>query len=251
LGLAQKKSRPTSRRFRVEKVERGCETNTAEYNGEPGSFAIAVERLFSDRPDWHQDECAQATVQQYLNALDSAVAGRPEVQRYVACCVFCGIRFLADYRNPNRSDLLCPFGCQRCHGHDASNRRIARYRQSSRGKRTKHDLNVKYYATHRRRTTGVDGQPDRCCPTPPADKSSPDEPPATIALSPGGVVLSELEVARSSMIPYVQRLFHLIDGVRMTCDEVVCLLQTTLRQRGMGRRSRIAYALAFLHQHPP
>jgi len=232
-------------------------------------------------------------VQQYLNALDSAVAGRPEVQRYLVRCVYCGIRFLADYRNPNRKDLRCPFGCRRCHEREASNRRAAKYRQTAKGKRTKHELNTKYYADHRRRTASDDGQhQDPSLPTPPGDASAAHEPTielspggvapsesaelpvspsapsespandeadasaaqeasATIELFPGGVVLTESDVACSVMVPYVQTLFFLIEGVRMTRGQVVRLLQDRLRQRSIARRCKIAYALAFLHQHPP
>jgi hypothetical protein len=234
-------------------------------------------------------------VQQYLNALDSALAGRPEVQRYVVRCVDCGIRFLTDYRNPDRKDLRCPFGCRKCHELEASRRRNAKYRQTPRGKRTKYELNTQYYANHRRRAASDDGRhQDLSLSTPPGDPSPADEPSATIEfssggvgpsesadlpvspsapperplsdaadasgtqeslatieISPGGMVLSESDVARSPMVPYVQRLFRLIDGVQLTCAQVVCLLQDRLRQRSMVRWPRIAYALTFLHQHPP
>lgn len=234
-------------------------------------------------------------MQQYLNALDSAVAGRPGVQRYVVRCVHCGIRFLTDYRNPDRQDLRCPFGCRRCHDREARNQRIAEYRQTPRGKRLKHELNTQYYENHRRRAASDDGRhQDLSLRTPPGDPSVADEPSAaiefssgnvlpsesadlpvspsapperpandaadasesheplaTIELSPGGVVLSESDVARSPMVPYVQRLFRLIDGVKLTCSQVVRLLQERLSQRSIARRSRIAYALAFLHEHPP
>lgn len=232
-------------------------------------------------------------MQQYLNGLDAAVAGRPEIQCYVVCCVHCGIRFLADYRNPNRKDLRCPFGCRRCHEREASNRRAAKWRRTPLGKRIRHELNTKYYVNHRRRTASDDGQhQDPSLPTPPggtfaaheptielsagtvlpsesaelplsqpvqwespvndrADASAAEEASAMIELSPGGVMLTESDVARSVMVPYVQTLFHLIEGVRMTRGQVVRLLQDRLRQRSIARRPRIAYALAFLHQHPP
>ena len=64
-------------------------------------------------------------------------------------------------------------------------------------------------------------------------------------------MLQESDVARSLMIPYVQTLFRLIDGVRMTPDQVVRLLQGRFRQRSIARRTRIAYVLSFLQQHPP
>jgi hypothetical protein len=84
-----------------------------------------------------------------------------------------------------------------------------------------------------------------------AAASGAHEPPATIEISPGGVVLNEADVACSPMVPYVQRLFRLIDGVKLTCGQVVRLLQDRLRQRSMSRQSKRAYTLTFLHQHPP
>ena len=85
----------------------------------------------------------------------------------------------------------------------------------------------------------------------PFDASAAHEPPATIEIFPGDVVLQESDVARSPMVPYVQTLFRLIDGVRMTRGQVIRLLQGRFRQRSIARRTKMAYALSFLHQHPP
>jgi hypothetical protein len=85
----------------------------------------------------------------------------------------------------------------------------------------------------------------------PADTSAAHEPLATIEIFPGDVVLQESDVARSPMVPYVQTLFRLIEGVGMTRGQVIRLLQGRFRQRSIARRTKMAYALSFLHQHPP
>ena len=53
------------------------------------------------------------------------------------------------------------------------------------------------------------------------------------------------------MLPYVRMLVRLIDGVKLTCREVLAVLRESLRQRSIGVRRRIDYILGFLHQHPP
>ena len=64
-------------------------------------------------------------------------------------------------------------------------------------------------------------------------------------------MLDEPALARSSMLPYVRMLVRLIDGVKLTCRQVLVVLRESLRQRSIGVRRRIDYILGFLHQHPP
>ena len=77
------------------------------------------------------------------------------------------------------------------------------------------------------------------------------ESPLTIELRLDGVVLDESSLVSSPMLPYVRMVLSLIEGVELTCGEVVCLLRQSLRQRRFGARRRIDYILGFLHQHPP
>ena len=64
-------------------------------------------------------------------------------------------------------------------------------------------------------------------------------------------MLDESTLAHSPMLPYVRMLVRLIDGVKLTCREVLAVLRESLRQRSIGVRRRIDYILGFLHQHPP
>jgi hypothetical protein len=66
-----------------------------------------------------------------------------------------------------------------------------------------------------------------------------------------GVVLDEASVMNSRLLPYVQMMVSLIEGIRLTCRELGGLLLRALRQRRFAFRSRIDYVLRFLHEHPP
>jgi hypothetical protein len=91
---------------------------------------------------------------------------------------------------------------------------------------------------------------------PPADGRPVDSPPVdelsvTVRLRVEGVVLDESSVANSSMLPYVRMVIRVLEGVRLTGEELVDLLRRTLRQRSIDDRPRIDKILSFLHQHPP
>jgi len=66
-----------------------------------------------------------------------------------------------------------------------------------------------------------------------------------------GVVLDESSLATSPMLPYVRMIVNLIEGIELSCSEVLDLLRQAMRQHSIGARRRIDYVLSFLHQHPP
>jgi hypothetical protein len=53
------------------------------------------------------------------------------------------------------------------------------------------------------------------------------------------------------MLPYVQMVVRLIEGIELSLDELVQLLRRALRQHSMALRSRKDYVLGFLQRHPP
>ena len=196
----------------------------------------------------------------------------PELQleRCLVFCKQCGIRFLTDPRNARRTNLRCPFGCREHAGRQAANRRSAAYYQTPCGKEKKERLNRRRY----RRPPSADGQeqpaldPQAISPheprtdegEPPADltpqPTSPHEPrtdeeEGKLELRLDGVVLDESSVVNSPMLPYLRMVVSLIEGIRLTCQELVRLLRRALRQRSLAPRRRIDYVLRFLHQHPP
>ena len=167
----------------------------------------------------------------------------PELEGCVAYCAECGIRFLTYPQNAGRRDLRCPFGCRQHHRRQQSSQRSKAYYQTAVGKRKKKRLNG-------RRRRPPDSAPQTSLPDPQAGA-----PPASgvppIELRLEGVVLDESSLAESPMLPYVRMVVSLIEGVELTCREVLHLLRRAMRQHSIGARRRIDYVLGFLNEHPP
>ncbi|MDD4890851.1 MAG: hypothetical protein PHU85_13100 [Phycisphaerae bacterium] len=64
-------------------------------------------------------------------------------------------------------------------------------------------------------------------------------------------MLDESSLATSPMLPYVRMVVRLIEGIELSCRDVLRLLRQAMRQHSIGARRRIDYVLSFLHQHPP
>jgi hypothetical protein len=150
--------------------------------------------------------------------------------------------------------LRCPFGCRQHHRRQRSGQRSTAYYQTAIGRRKKKRLNG------RRQRQGVSptapSQGERDAPGPPPDPqagapSTSDTSPAMVKLRLQGVALDESSLARSPMLSYVRMIVSLIEGIELSCDEVVRLLRQAMRQHSFGARRRIDYLLGFLHQHPP
>jgi hypothetical protein len=247
--VAHKKPRPASRSIRVEEVGRGCVYNHRDYNREPGFFVIAIERFFSLRADWQQDDRARPLVRQYQTALDSVLQSHPGLRGCVAYCTGCGIRFLTHPRNAGRRNLRCPFGCRQHHRRQRSCQRSTAYYQTAAGKAKKKRLNARRQGNQVLPTAQPQSDFD-------PRGTSPNKPiglplPETAELRLEGVVLDESSLAKSPILPYVRMVVSLIEGVEFTCREVIHLLRQAMRQHSIGARRRIDYLLGFLHQHPP
>ena len=156
--VAHKKPRPASRCVCVDTVGRGCAKYFPHCNQEPGFFVIAVEKFFSFRPDWHQDDRAKPVVRQYQTVLDGLLRSHPELTRGLTCCADCRIRFLSHPCNANRRDLRCPFGCRKRRRRELGNRRSAKYANTSRGREQKKLHNQR--RSRRIATSGSDQQLD-------------------------------------------------------------------------------------------
>lgn len=184
-------------------------------------------------------------MRQYQIALDSVVKSHPQLQRCLTDCVHCGIRFLTDPRNAGRVDLRCPFGCRDHHRRQRSNQRSTAYYQTAGGKYKKSRLNGKRY--HRTRSVKVEQQPQLKQHTTGANEPLPEK----VALRLDGVVLRERDLGKSWMLPYLRMVVRLVEGIGLSCDELVRVLRQAMRQHSIAYRSRTDYVLSFLHQHPP
>ncbi len=156
----------------------------------------------------------------YYRVLRSVLRLKPWLRKCLARCRHCGIFFLTDRRNAGRLDLGCPFGCCRAHRQKQSTRRSVAYYREPEGK-------VKKKALNARRA-----------------KASPAAIPASVAPVP-------TPRWPSWILDYVRVVVGLIEARRVSLEEVVAMLERTLRQHRMVRTRRIDQGVAWLHEQPP
>lgn len=161
-----------------------------------------------------------ALVLSYYLVLRSALRFKPWLRKCLARCRHCGIFFLTDRRNAGRRDLGCRFGCSRAHRQKESTQRSVAYYREPEGKVKKQVLN------ERRRKTPA------------------SQPPA------GPVQPAPLPWPRR-ILDYVRIVVGLIEGRRVSLEEVVEMLQRTVRQHRMVRTRRIDQGVGWLHEQPP
>jgi hypothetical protein len=156
----------------------------------------------------------------YYVVLRSVLRLKPWLRKCRTRCRHCGIFFLTDARNAGRKDLGCPFGCRQAHRQSQSTRRSVAYYREPEGKVKKQALNAR-----RRKTPG-----------------SP--------LAPSPVQPAPLPWPRT-ILDYVRIVVGLIEGRRVSLQEVAEMLQQTVRQHRMVRMRRIDQGVAWLHEQPP
>jgi hypothetical protein len=212
---------------------------------------MALEKVFSFRPDWHQDNRANPLVRQYRTELESVLEAHPRLRPCLKRCAHCGIEFLTDPRNVGRTDLRCPFGCRLHHGRRCSTERSTAYYRTASGRRKKKRLNGRR-SSRPPAVAPADGPtvdpPVPRIPPPPSAELDED---SDHALRLEGVVLRASSLSKSPLLPYARMLVRLIDGIEWDPREFLELLREAVRQRGFARRNRRDYVLSFLHQHPP
>ncbi len=164
-------------------------------------------------------------VMAYYFALRRALRSRPFLRRCLARCRHCRIFFLADPRNRGRKDLGCPFGCRGAHRKERSAQRSAAYYRTPAGKEKKRQLNSK------RRQPIEDRGSD----------------PTQLG---AGTGLDESEFD-AGIVEHVRVVTSLIEGFDVSREEVVAMLQKTVRQRRIVREKHLDYVLRWLVEHPP
>jgi len=156
----------------------------------------------------------------YYRVLRSVLRLKPWLRKCLARCRHCGIFFLTDRRNAGRRDLGCPFGCRRAQRQKRSTQRSVAYYREPEGKVKKKALNA------RRPKARPAARPARVAPVP-----TPRWPPW--------------------ILNYVRVVVGLIEARRVSLEEVVAMLERTLRQHRMVRTRRIDQGVAWLHEQPP
>lgn len=161
--------------------------------------------------------------------LRSVLRAKPHLRACLTRCRHCGIFFLTHPRNAGRQDLRCPFGCREAHRKQASAQRSAAYYREARGKRKKSELNQR--------------RPRQYCPPKAAAKAPRTRPPRRRRRS--------SRWPSEQMIEYVRLVASLIEGRRVSRDQVLRMLARKMRQHTLCRRRKIDQTVAWLHEEPP
>lgn len=149
---------------------------------------------------------------------------RPGLRRCLSRCRDCRIFFLTDPRNAGRNDLGCPFGCRKAHRGKGSSERSAAYYKTEVGVKKKKKLN-----SGRRSSPNREEEPEK------KSAANGDETPSFDA----------------TIVEHVQMVVSLIEGRRVSREEVLEMLATTMRQRSMSRERSIDYVVRSLLEEPP
>ena len=163
---------------------------------------------------------------QYYVVLRSVLRARTELRRCVTRCRHCRIFFLTHPRNAGRRDLRCPFGCREAHRKQRSTQRSVAYYGTEQGKVKKEIQNGK------RGQAEAQGKLNRQTVRPPP--------------------LEREEIRfNAGIVGYVAMVTSLIEGWRVSEDEILKMLVRAVRQHRIARRRRMDYVLAYLKKNAP
>ena len=184
---------------------------------------VQIQELFQFCPDWYRrNELVRARVGQYYVVLRSVVRHKPPLRRCLSRCRHCGIFFLTHPRNAGRRDLGCPFGCQAAHRKQSSTARSVAYYRNSVGKQKKRMQN------HKRRKNR--GRAD---------------PPGRATIGPREQEHPQLPLQANPVLGYIGMVVSLIEGRRVSQEEIVEMLARVVRQHSISRRRRMEYLLSY------
>jgi hypothetical protein len=84
-----------------------------------------------------------------------------------------------------------------------------------------------------------------------AEASKPAALTVNVGLPLDGLVLDEVTLVNSPLLPYMQMVASVIEGRTIRRDELIVALRKRMRQRSIDRLSRRDYVLWHLNRHPP
>lgn len=176
--------------------------------------------------DWYRRDEVRPAVGQYYVVLRSVLRSKPDLRRCLARCRECGIFFLTDPRNAGRVDLRCPYGCREAYRRKGSTARSVGYYGTEEGKMKKKIQNAK-----RRRK----------------EVASPADPPEIERAIPA----PEQPQRDEATVSYVRQVTSLIEGRRVSREEIVEMLEQGLRQHRMEGGNRMDYVVEQLKKKSP
>ena len=168
--------------------------------------------------DWYRRGVVVALVLEYYQLLRSVVRAKPHLRACLTRCRHCRIFFLTDPRNAGRHGLGCPFGCREAHRKAASAQRSSAYYGDAPGRQKKRLINQRRSA--------------KAAVPPPAP------PPRPVQWNP-------------EIVEHVRVVTSLIEGWRVSRDQVLAMLAKNLRQHSICRCRQIDQTVAWLNKEPP
>ena len=163
-------------------------------------------------------------VMAYYHTLRRLLRPSPPLRRLLVRCRHCGIFFLTAPQNIDRRDLGCPFGCADALRKAASTARVVAYYRTPEGRQKKKAHNRRRY---------IKRPPQRQPPRPESPMPEPEPRPSP------------------TLVTHLATVATLVEGRRVSHEEIVQLLQKIQRQRSMAHRTHLAYALTQLKENPP
>jgi hypothetical protein len=157
-------------------------------------------------------------------ALQSVLKDKPHLRPCLTRCRHCRIFFLTHPRNRGRNDIGCPFGCRKAHRQKCSTKRSTEYNRTEAGKKKKKVRN---------------------------DKRGKNKPPSESLKEPDAKEEIDARKFDKGVVEHVRMVTSLIEGREVSREEVLEMLERTLRQHSMGRERRIDYILRTLKENPP
>lgn len=164
---------------------------------------------------------------QYYFVLRSVLRAKPCLRRCLTRCRHCRIFFLTHPCNAGRSDLGCPFGCKEAHRKRRSAQRSVEYYGTKEGKIKKKLQNGKRNKSKAKLNSG----------------NQPEETERDLAL--------DERRFDADMVFYVRMVTSLIEGRRVSMDEILKMLARAMRQHSMARGRRIDYVLRYWTKNAP
>jgi hypothetical protein len=197
-------------------------------------------------------------VLEYYVLLRSILRTRSHLPVCLARCRQCGIFFPTHRRNACRRNLRCLFGCREAHRRKASTQRSVAYYQADPGKKRRQNAKRQGLASAQVKAATNGGQDGRSSmgPEPSAkEKSAADTSPSkaddAMGSCPAAVAAALPKTADPKLMENVRVAMSLIEGRRVSLQEIWEMLMRVLRQHRMPRRRKIDHTVAWLNAHPP
>jgi hypothetical protein len=205
-------------------------------------------------------------VLEYYVVLRSILKAKAQLRPCLKSCRHCGIFFLTDPRNRGRTDLGCPFGCRDTHRRKSSTERSVAYNSSVAGK-----LKKKFYNGDRSGPRPPEPQPEETTgeemteekqvreettrQEQPGENDPREEPRREARAELQGATPERAERERiefyAAVVDYLRVVISLIEGRRVSREEILEMLRVAMRQHSLARERRLDYVVRVLKQQNP